>query len=58
MKSKKLIGPKPPSSAAAENGWLDRDRVVRESLMGFKRAGADGILTYFALEFARALSDQ
>ena len=42
-------------SAAAANGWLDRERVVLESLLGFKRAGADGILTYFALEVARWL---
>jgi len=40
--------------AACENGWLDR-KVIAESLMAFKRAGADGILTYFALEMARAL---
>ncbi|MEO1199840.1 MAG: porphobilinogen synthase [Pseudomonadota bacterium] len=42
-------------AGAAENGWLDRDRVVLESLIGFKRAGADGILTYFAPEAARLL---
>ncbi|MCL4207602.1 MAG: porphobilinogen synthase [Pirellulaceae bacterium] len=41
--------------AAAANGWLDRQRVVLESLLGFKRAGADGILTYFAIEVARWL---
>jgi porphobilinogen synthase len=41
--------------AAAANGWLDRRRVVLESLLGFKRAGADGILTYFAVEVARWL---
>lgn len=41
--------------AAATNGWLDRDKVVFESLLAFKRAGADGILTYFALEIARRL---
>jgi porphobilinogen synthase len=41
--------------AAAANGWLDRDKVVFESLLAFKRAGADGILTYFALEIARRL---
>ena len=41
--------------AAALNGWLDHDRVVLESLMAFKRAGADGILTYFALDAARLL---
>ena len=42
-------------SAAIENGWLDRDRVMLESLIGFKRAGADGILTYFAKDAARLL---
>jgi porphobilinogen synthase len=41
--------------AAAQNGWLDHDAVMMESLMAFKRAGADGILTYFALEAARLL---
>ncbi|BEI32703.1 porphobilinogen synthase [Polynucleobacter sp. HIN5] len=41
--------------AAAQNGWLDHDAVMMESLLGFKRAGADGILTYFALEAARSL---
>ena len=41
--------------AAALNGWLDGDRVMMESLLGFKRAGADGILTYFAPEAAKAL---
>jgi porphobilinogen synthase len=41
--------------ASAERGWLDWDRVILESLIGFKRAGADGILTYAALEVARAL---
>jgi porphobilinogen synthase len=41
--------------AAAQNGWLDHDAVLMESLMAFKRAGADGILTYFALEAARLL---
>ncbi len=41
--------------AAARNGWLDGDRVMLESLTGFKRAGADGILTYFAIEAARAI---
>jgi porphobilinogen synthase len=42
--------------AAAQNGWLDEDRVVMESLLAFKRAGADGILTYFALDAARRLT--
>ncbi len=42
-------------SAAAERGWLDRDRVMLESLLAFKRAGANGVLTYFALDAARRL---
>jgi porphobilinogen synthase len=42
-------------SGAAANGWLDRDRVMMESLLAFRRAGADGILTYFALEAAKLL---
>jgi len=42
-------------SAAAERGWLERERVILEALTGFKRAGASGILTYFALEAARLL---
>jgi porphobilinogen synthase len=41
--------------AATQNGWLDRDKAVLESLLAFKRAGADGILTYFAPEAARLL---
>ena len=41
--------------AASANGWIDRDRVVLETLTAFKRAGADFILTYFATEFARKL---
>lgn len=41
--------------AAIGNGWLDPDKVVTESLMAFKRAGADGILTYFALDVAKRL---
>ncbi len=41
--------------AAAGNGWLDGDRVMMESLMAFKRAGADGILTYFAPAAAKVL---
>ena len=41
--------------AAAINGWLDHDKVMMESLLAFKRAGADGVLTYFALEAARWL---
>jgi porphobilinogen synthase len=43
-------------SAAAANGWLDREKAMLESLMAFKRAGADGVLTYFAREAARLLS--
>jgi porphobilinogen synthase len=42
-------------AAAAQNGWLDRDKTVLESLLAFKRAGADGILTYFAIEAAKLL---
>jgi porphobilinogen synthase len=41
--------------AAAQNGWLDHDAVMLESLLAFKRAGANGILTYFALDAARQL---
>ncbi|HYP85279.1 porphobilinogen synthase [Variovorax sp.] len=41
--------------AAAANGWLDHDAVMLESLLAFKRAGADGVLTYFALDAARLL---
>ncbi len=39
--------------AAAQNGWLDHDAVMMESLLAFKRAGADGVLTYFARDAAR-----
>lgn len=42
--------------AAFQNGWLDGDKVMLESLAGFKRAGCDGILTYFAPEAAKALN--
>jgi porphobilinogen synthase len=42
-------------TAAALNGWLDREGVMLESLLAFKRAGADGVLTYFALEAAKLL---
>ncbi len=42
--------------AAAANGWLDGERVMLESLLGFKRAGCDGILTYFAPQVARLLN--
>ena len=41
--------------AAAQNGWLDHDAVMLESLLAFKRAGADGILTYFSIAVARLL---
>jgi porphobilinogen synthase len=44
--------------AAAQNGWLDHDAVMFESLLAFKRAGADGVLTYFAVEAATKLSLQ
>ena len=44
--------------AAAQNGWLDREAVMMESLLAFKRAGADGILTYFALDAAEVLQRQ
>jgi porphobilinogen synthase len=44
--------------AAAQNGWLDREKTVMESLISFKRAGADGILTYFAIEAAKLLSKE
>jgi porphobilinogen synthase len=44
--------------AAAQNGWLDHDKVMMESLLAFKRAGADGVLTYFALDAARLLQSK
>ena len=44
-------------AGAAERGWLDRERVMLESLLAFKRAGASGVLTYFALDAARAMAD-
>ena len=44
--------------AAAQNGWLNEEACVLESLLAFKRAGADGILTYFALDAARWLKSQ
>ena len=43
--------------AAASNGWLEHDAVMMEALLAFKRAGADGILTYFARDAARLLRD-
>ena len=45
-------------SAAAQNGCLDRDKVILEALLSFKRAGADGILTYFALEAAALINGE
>jgi porphobilinogen synthase len=42
-------------AAAMDNGWLDRDRAMMEALLAFKRAGANGILTYFAIEAAKLL---
>lgn len=42
--------------AASQNGWLDHDTVVAEALLAFKRAGADGVLTYFAMEMAHLLN--
>ncbi|MEH2498479.1 porphobilinogen synthase [Bradyrhizobium sp. AZCC 1678] len=42
-------------AAAANNGWIDGDRAMMESLLGFKRAGADGILTYFAPKAAEKI---
>jgi porphobilinogen synthase len=44
--------------AAAANGWLDHDKIMMETLLGFKRAGADGILTYFALAAAKLLNQK
>ena len=45
-------------AAAAQNGWLDRTKAMLESLLAFKRAGADGVLTYFAVEAAEILHSQ
>lgn len=44
--------------AAFQQGWLNREQIVLESLLAFKRAGADGILSYFAVEAARLLNDR
>jgi porphobilinogen synthase len=41
--------------AAAQNGWIDEDRAVMETMMAFKRAGADGVVTYFAPKVAEML---
>lgn len=43
--------------AASQNGWLDEKAVVMESLLGFKRAGCSGILTYFAKDVAQWLAE-
>jgi porphobilinogen synthase len=45
-------------AAASQNGWLDRQKAMLESLLAFKRAGADGILTYYAVEAAHQLLDR
>ena len=45
-------------AGAAERGWLDRAKVATESLMSFKRAGCDGVLTYFARDVARLLREK
>jgi porphobilinogen synthase len=45
-------------AAASANGWIDGDRAMMESLLGFKRAGADGVLTYFAPQAAEKLKTQ
>src|ERR1043165_1205317 len=42
-------------AGAIERGWLDREKAILESLLAFKRAGADGVLTYFAVEAAKLL---
>ena len=44
--------------AAAQNGWLDGERAMLESLIAFKRAGADGVLTYFAPRVAETLRSE
>ncbi len=41
--------------AASQNGWVDHDKVMMEAMLAFKRAGADGVLTYFARDIARLL---
>ena len=43
--------------AAAQNGWLDEKATVLEAMQGFKRAGADGVLTYYAMDVARWLKE-
>ena len=42
--------------AAAANGWIDREKAMMESLVAFKRAGCDGVLTYFAIELAEKIA--
>jgi porphobilinogen synthase len=42
--------------AAAANGWIDGPRAMHESVLGIRRAGADAVLTYFAVELARSLA--
>jgi porphobilinogen synthase len=44
-------------AGAADAGWVDRRAAILESLVSFKRAGADGVLTYFAVEAAQALQE-
>ena len=44
-------------AAAAANGWIDRDRTIFETVLSIRRAGADAVLTYFALDLARILAD-
>jgi porphobilinogen synthase len=43
--------------AASQKGWLDYNSAMNEMLLSIKRAGADGILTYFAKDFAQSLRD-
>jgi delta-aminolevulinic acid dehydratase/porphobilinogen synthase len=43
--------------ASSQNGWLDEKKVVMESLLAFKRAGADGILSYYAMEVAKWIKE-
>jgi porphobilinogen synthase len=45
-------------AGAANNGWIDGERAMMESLVAFKRAGADGVLTYFAPAAAEKLRNQ
>ena len=43
-------------AAAAANGWVDGDKIMLESMMSFRRAGCDGVLTYFAPRLAQILN--